>query len=175
VGDATHVKFQGNSLYCAHCGARFKLPLPMPIYLVSAVTTAFSDEHAECHARPEVAERDRRELETSFANPHAWIAGPDTGMSSKTIWCVMMGAYCREPYTPADPSDFGRCYRLLKAFPEWRERMPEVAVKHPEWGPLVREWAALTALYEEELPKDRAPKLYARMQELNEEGRTVRK
>lgn len=104
-----------------------------------------------------------------------WKVGGDTGISSETIWAVMMGVEKTDtfgPMPPSDPSDFGRCYRLLQFIPEWRERLPEVATKHPMWGPLVREWDELTAMYEDSLKSgsNRAPQLYRRMQELNDEG-----
>jgi hypothetical protein len=104
-----------------------------------------------------------------------WILGPDTGISSKTIWAVMMGAIeAGRPFgydIPHDPDDFGRCYRLLEKFPEWKPRLKEVAEKFPEWGPMVREWDKMTALYEEELPTGEAPKLYSLMKKLEDEGR----
>lgn len=105
--------------------------------------------------------------------PIDWLLSGDTGISSECICAVMTGSKCRDGSTPSDPSDFGRCYRLLQHFPEWKARMGEVAKKYPEWTALVREWDALTALYEEGIRrKDRcAPKLYARMKELIEEGR----
>jgi hypothetical protein len=76
--------------------------------------------------------------------------GDDTGISSVAICATMTGSRhgrvgsCR----PHDPSDFGRCYRLLARFPEWRGRMPEVAARFPEWGPLVAIWDELTIMYE---------------------------
>lgn len=102
----------------------------------------------------------------------AWLQNGDTGISSETIWSVMMGRRPKGqhwyPDTPSDPSDFGRCYRLLTVMPSWRERLPEVAAKYPEWKPLVEAWDELTALYEEEIKNTSgmAPKLYARMEEL---------
>ena len=106
---------------------------------------------------------------TPEGDPVAWLDGGDTGISSKTIWRVMMG---RGPSSdwwgdgpPLDPSDFGRCYRLLKVMPSWRPRLPEVSAKFPKWTRLVETWDELTALYEEEFPKKNAPKLYARIQE----------
>jgi hypothetical protein len=100
-----------------------------------------------------------------------WLAGGDTGISSKTIWSVMTGkpVDCR-PSVPMDPSDFGRCHRLLEKFPAWRARMPEVAVKHPQWSGLVSEWETLTALYLKELPSGKAPKLYKRIIALTGSG-----
>lgn len=105
--------------------------------------------------------------------PMDWMLSGDTGISSECICAVMTGSKCRDGRPPSDPSDFGRCYRLLQHFPEWKARMGEVAAKFPEWTALVREWDALTALYELEKknPNGMAPKLYDRMQVLNDEGR----
>lgn len=101
-----------------------------------------------------------------------WIVGDDTGVSSKTIWSVMMGAKNSE-YTdiPHDPSDFGRCYRLLELVPMWKGRLQEVADKYPKWQPMVDVWDELSDLYEQELSnnKDCAPKLYQRMKVIADE------
>lgn len=54
-----------------------------------------------------------------------WVTGDDTGLSSITIWKIMMtGEMEDEPRAPADPSDFGRCYRLLKLIPEFENSLP---------------------------------------------------
>jgi hypothetical protein len=79
--------------------------------------------------------------------PTEWLLSDDTCMSSKTICAVMTGTKYADPDVPYDAGDFGRCYRLLELFPEWRARLPEVAAKHPKWGPLVSAWDELTALY----------------------------
>lgn len=109
-------------------------------------------------------------------SPLAWLLSGDTGISSTTIWSVMMGEKPSGgggfgPSVPWDPSDFGRCYRLLKRFPAWRKRLGEVADALPDWAPLVREWDELERLYEQELPTGSAPTLYARMKVLIDEGR----
>lgn len=108
----------------------------------------------------------------------AWLTGPDTGTSSLTIFSVLSHGHAAKaaarrgaPSPPWDPDDFGRCYRLLKAIPEWRSRLGEVAAQYPEWAGLVREWADLERFFEEESPKGRAPKLYARMKALLAEPR----
>uniref|UniRef100_A0A6H1ZLZ2 Uncharacterized protein n=1 Tax=viral metagenome TaxID=1070528 RepID=A0A6H1ZLZ2_9ZZZZ len=98
-------------------------------------------------------------------NPINWITGNDTGISSKAIWSVMMGAdTISDTDVPHDPADFGRCYRLLKLFPEWRNRLDEVAAALPKWGPMVREWETMECLYEKD-----AATLYDFMQKLMEE------
>ncbi len=108
-----------------------------------------------------------------------WIAGGDTGTSSKTIWAVMQMVEPEYASVPSDPSDFGRCYRLLKLIPEWREGLSLVSRRYPEWTALVEHWDELTALYEDELvngPKNKhgdrmAQKTYDRMKELIDDGR----
>lgn len=104
-----------------------------------------------------------------------WLKSSDTGVSSLTIWSVMVGIDPPRDYwgpdVPYDPDDFGRCHRLLKRFPAWRDRLGEVAAAHPEWGPLVREWGALAKMYEAEHPSGRAPRLYEMMRPLIDEGR----
>jgi hypothetical protein len=97
----------------------------------------------------------------------SWIAGDDTGTSSKTIWAVMMGVAdpeCNRYDVPYDPADFGRCVRLLNRVPEWRGRLGEVAAIFPRWQPLVDAWEELETLYEEEFPTGKAPRLYERIQ-----------
>lgn len=101
-----------------------------------------------------------------------WLFGDDTGMSSVTIWSVMNGIsperVDRRAGIPHDPQDFGRCHRLLEHFPAWRSRMHLVSATYAAWAPLIDagEWESLTALYLEELPTGRAPKLAARLKEL---------
>lgn len=78
-----------------------------------------------------------------------WLVSGDTGTSSQTIYSVMRGLPPPEWHGfPHDADDFGRCYRLLKRFPDWRPRLPEVAARHFEWQPFVEAWNDLTALYE---------------------------
>lgn len=104
----------------------------------------------------------------------AWAVGGDTGISSLTIWSVMTGipsatAKRNGHSEPLDPDDFGRCWRLLQRFPEWRARLPEVSAAHPHWTPLVARWADLEALWGEETAgksRGTAPRLYALMCQL---------
>ena len=105
--------------------------------------------------------------------PEEWIVSGDRGMSSETIWAVMMGTRPERPSTPWDPDDFGRCHRLLMAIPEWRERLPEVAAVYPEWTALVEHWDEMVFLYLRDLPTGRCEELYSLMQKLNDEGRTA--
>jgi hypothetical protein len=156
-------------LFCRRCGRREKLfPMEISEKRVKAMTLigeAFSEEHARC------VESENSPSRRAGRSPEEWLRGGDTGTSSLTIWHVMTGLPVDRVGEPIDPSDFGRCYRLLKLFPDWRPRLPEVAAKYPDspWPALVREWDRMTALYEEELPKGTAPKLYALMKRFRAE------
>lgn len=101
----------------------------------------------------------------------AWSLGSDTGVSSETIVRIAIGVKPGEYDhfdAPYDPSDFGRCYRLLNKFPELNKKLPLVAKKCKAFAPLVANWDELVLLWEEESNNGtgRAPKLYARMKEL---------
>ncbi len=101
-----------------------------------------------------------------------WLAGTTTGTSSLTMVQVITGRVVlhgdRRPNVPLDPSDFRRCMLLLEAVPELREGLPKVAEAYPAWVGLVDHWGELEALWTEEAPTRRCPKLYARIQELTQ-------
>jgi hypothetical protein len=99
----------------------------------------------------------------------AWLRGGDTGMSSETILEVMTGIPVKRHSIPWDPADFGRCHRLLQAFPEWEARLGEVATRFPEWKPLVDNWPKLKEIYIRDEPTERSAELYDLMIELRGE------
>ena len=85
--------------------------------------------------------------------PHQWIIEGDVGVSSKTIWAVMMGVAIKQRQcdehdydTPHDPDDFKRCHKLIVLIPDWRERLNEVANIFPKWKPFIREWIKLETM-----------------------------
>lgn len=123
-------------------------------------------------------EQDRKQSgETALA----WIVGDDTGISSEVIWAVMMGVDPKnilDKSTPSDPSDFGRCYRLLKLIPEWEKRLEELRKvdyhyhlmndnsEHTDlWGVFVDNYSQMCGLYEEEKDTGKCEKLYNFMKE----------
>lgn len=113
-----------------------------------------------------------------------WIAGDDTGLSSKAIWRHMMGqrpdmSWGQVDY-PLDPDDFGRCYRLLLRVPEWRQRIGEMARYNAEWAALAAAWDELETMWAAEVGTrlDRAwgksaPKLYHRIKEIERAVRVL--
>lgn len=162
-------------LACMHCGGQYTPDsAPTPVNILTAIWDAFAKEHGGCK-KPK-GDRCATCLEmghTSATHVHrdyqAWMRSGDTGTSSKAIWHRMMGhSMVSDTDTPWDPSDFGRCHRLLTAFPEWRKRIGEMAPVSPRWASIVASWDELEALYVEELKNasGNAPKLYARMKQL---------
>jgi hypothetical protein len=105
-----------------------------------------------------------------------WLAGEDTGISSKVIAFHMVNIPLTErefywPNTPSDPSDFGRCLRLIEKIPEFRPRLWELATISEKWEILVNHWDAIEKSFIDEVglhwekSKD-APKTYALMTSL---------
>ncbi|MBJ7550765.1 hypothetical protein [Marinomonas ostreistagni] len=79
-----------------------------------------------------------------------WLLSGDTGTSSKAIVSQMTGIEAEDSFSdyPRDTSDFGRCYRLMKAVPEFRFRISEMASRSERWAALVACWDELDRLYE---------------------------
>lgn len=131
----------GESCHCTRCGEGLTLgTLPVAVWV--AATKAFAGLHRNCQPG--------RWTEPVPQNPYEWIRGRDTGVSSATIWSVMVGPASpyRQYQPPRDPDDFGRCYRLLKYFPAWLPRLGEVSQTYPQWKGLIDRWTDLTRLYE---------------------------
>ena len=156
-----------NSLRCLHCGVEYAMTLPCSIAMLSAMSKTFIAEHADCKASD--AGRARFEATTALE----WRASWHTGISSIAIYDFMtIGKRPGDTAIPLDPSDFGRCYRLLKIVPAWRARLGELGACSAGWRPLVEAWAEMERLYEAELADGTgsAPELYALMRRL--QGRT---
>ena len=175
-GKTEHVRMRPPSdLACMHCGETYRVNMPAPLNIMMAVTKAFTATHRQCamtprgpacgycmafgHAPSECPSTDYG------GDPSRWASGPDTGLSSMTIFRKMMNQPMGRCYVPRDPDDFGRCHRLLHAIPGWRARILEM-VDVPGWEHLAKNWDELEKLFLEEIPKGRCPKLYARMKAL---------
>ena len=82
-----------------------------------------------------------------------WLAGGDSGMSSEAICHHMLGMKSDGSF-PLDPSDLGRCLRLLELFPEWKPRMGEMARYSAQWAALVERWDELAEMMADEVGID---------------------
>jgi len=115
-------------------------------------------------------ERDDRPTEPG-EGLQGWLAGDDTGASSRYMAYILAGGPTCQRSFPHDPADFGRCYRFLRAVPDTqRQSFLDMARYGPVWAGLIANWAELSDLWREESPGGDCPRLYRRMQEIIAEG-----
>jgi hypothetical protein len=150
---------------CERCGKAEPMPLPMPADAFTPWCEFVGAVHRGC--------KDTGRVDVAAQSVGDWIHGHDTGISSKAIYRHMMGIPrddrdWRFGNYPLDPSDFGRCYRLLQIAPNWRNRIGEMAKYGKQWAALAGAWDELTAMWETviESKAKLAPELYDRMKEL---------
>lgn len=104
-----------------------------------------------------------------------WLFGVDIGTSSLTLFLVLgdntriagthlLRTGSESGSVPHDSDDFGRCFRLLERFPDWRPRLAEVSARFPKWTPFITQWAEFEDLWREESPAGKCPKLYEKLQ-----------
>lgn len=81
-----------------------------------------------------------------------WLLTGDRGISSETIFGAITGLVInRRKYPPADPADFYRCYKLIKAVPEWKSELHKVAELSKPWKNVIDNWDKLSELLEEQI------------------------
>lgn len=103
-----------------------------------------------------------RENSGHAARIKTWLESNDTGVSSVTILSILdnrpmntisgfwiQGNPIAKWSAPLGAADFGRCARLIDLFPEWENRLHEVAAACPKWYPIVTNWTRLKALYDD--------------------------
>lgn len=105
-----------------------------------------------------------------------WLGSGDTGVSSKAIAIAAVGGEKPQRWGwgyPHDPSDFGRCARLLKKHPEIRKpAFDRLAIEGGEgWRKLIARWDEIHAAMDEEVGIDwakgeRAPNTYRLMDDI---------
>lgn len=80
----------------------------------------------------------------------AWLASDDVGMSSKFMASVLTGEFQAEFAIPYDPSDFGRCVRMIQAVPELAPRIGEMRKHGPMWTAVADKWERWSEMLNEE-------------------------
>ena len=90
-----------------------------------------------------------------------WLLKGDRGISAETIFGAITGLFInRSKYPPADPVDFYRCYKLIKAVPEWKPELHKVAELSKTWKNVIDNWDKLSELLEEQIEwRDRRERL----------------
>lgn len=139
-------------VHCGDCNYQFA-----PAFLPMSAEAFGRLKHVQC---PMCASR--KVLCGEFPKPTnegdaiAWLSNGDTGISSETIWSVLTGHPVNRTGWPSDPSDFGRCYRLLQVMPSWRARLGEVSARFPKtpWVALIARWDDVARLYEQQIENE---------------------
>ena len=81
-----------------------------------------------------------------------WLLKGDRGISSETIFGAISGLWIESSkYPPADPSDFYRCYKLIKQVPEWKAELHKVSELSKTWKNVIDNWDKLSELLEEQI------------------------
>lgn len=137
---------KNGNLFCPCCGSTFKLKKPCPVNKCIEKMDAFETLHKDCEQTWEEPKADMSEGTQKRAM--WWLESGDQGLSSRTMWdCFMGRENCRVSY-PYDPDDFSRCYKLLEAVPEWKEKLPKLKELSWQWSNLVDNWPKLNVFYE---------------------------
>lgn len=97
-----------------------------------------------------------------------WLFSGDTGASSKSLAAEFFGHRYEHCYPPLDPSDLGRCLRLIKIAPSVRKCVDSLALKDDRWAKAAKVWDSIAEAMEEEVGIDwskgkKAPLTYNRM------------
>lgn len=97
-----------------------------------------------------------------------WLAGNDTGVSSKSLAFEYLGTANSRIDCPRDPADLGRCLRLIEAVPDIRKCVDSLADKHPRWALAAKVWDKIAASMRDEVgihwdKADKAPITYKMM------------
>ena len=82
-----------------------------------------------------------------------WIGTHHVGISSRTMWCALMGvANSKTPTyygfdTPHDWDDFSRCYDLVEYGEVAKEELQMVVDAFPFYKPIIDRWDELVEAY----------------------------
>lgn len=95
-----------------------------------------------------------------------WFVSRDTGISSETMAAIALGAKNGIFDAPHDPSDFGRCYRLIQKIPAIKGEFDKIGEAVPVFAGILREWNDLARIYERDVNSGRSAELYRRIKEL---------
>lgn len=159
-----HTTIRNQSLFCLNCGGEQKLIFPITITEMVKKTAQFNKLHEKC-PKTWVEPEPSPELPI-YERAMFWMNYGETGLSSKTIWNCMMRNTKYPVNNPHDPSDFNRCYKLLKQIPEWRKRLNELKPLSKEWAALVDNWEKLEKMLIEKNPLETSNFMYEFMQSI---------
>lgn len=155
-----HTGFRNGDLFCFHCGASYKLQLPQPVTMATAMMKQFAKDHKGC-LKTWVEPTVEPDGNTEEFCANWWAVNGEHGMSSKTMFNHLSKGLTgvrsvenRYSTTPSDPDDFKRCYKLLQAVPQWKNKLNELKSLSPVWEKLVDNWGKLTEMYEQNVREE---------------------
>jgi len=146
--------FRNEELFCFNCGRSYKINYPQPVSMATAMMTQFAKDHENCEPtwiEPTNSGAEKTEVE----NANWWAENGEHGTSSKTMFNhLSRGLQVRRIKNdrlghPCDPDDFSRCYKLLQAVPQWKNKLSELKTLSLVWEKLVDNWDRLTSMYEQ--------------------------
>lgn len=81
-----------------------------------------------------------------------WIGTHDVGISSRTMWCGLMGLKPENIHSyqfdvPHDSDDFSRCFDLVEFSEATEEDLMKVVVVFPYYKPIIDIWGKLVNAY----------------------------
>ena len=82
-----------------------------------------------------------------------WIGTRHVGVSSRTMWCALMGVArdgdsCYAGFdAPHDSDDFSRCYDLVTYGEVTKEELQKVVEAFPFYKPIIDRWDELVEAY----------------------------
>jgi hypothetical protein len=165
----SHTGFRNEKLFCFNCGVSHDLGLPQPVKQMTDMMKAFERLHKNC--KPVWTEPEPPASESETQKVSWWLKNGEQGLSSKTIYSVITGQNIMGGWNyhhPSDPDDFRRCYLLLKAIPEWREKLDKMRSVSEVWNKLVDNWDKLTGMLETAMKSKtgKAPRMYEFMKSI---------
>lgn len=148
-----HTTIRNNKLICRNCGEDEVLPFQMPVAEMVSLIDRFNQNHATCLPSWQEPQPD---LSLAVEERAVWWSTHgETGLSSETIWNFFMKQNpTYEIHHPCDADDFSRCYKLLEAIPEWKDRIQEMKGLSKEWDILIENWDVITSLFRSNQSKE---------------------
>ncbi len=158
--------FRNENLFCLNCGGEFALNYPISIKEMTEKIEAFNNLHKNCKKTWEEPKVDKNKSVHDRAM--WWFEVSERGLSSMTMWNCFMGNKGFSIHHPSDPSDFGRCWKLLETVPEWKKELYKLKSLSPIWSNLVDNWDKLNEYYEKMREKKGDNGMYEFMRSLIE-------
>ncbi len=173
---SSHVRFRNGDLFCYHCGSSFKMPLPAPVSMATAMMTQFEKDHRKCKktwTEPVASTNGKSEQQNALW----WSLKGEHGSSSRCIFNELSKGIGlpqignQTNSVPYDPDDFRRCYLLLEAVPQWKSKLDDLRKISPIWSKLVDHWPRMTELLEQAMKSEsgEAAELYDLIQSCHKE------